>query len=93
MSARKYATLDDLATLESRIVQSLAAVLAGTPAQAAPTPARAEAPVYVSDKAPCAVHAAGTCTRKLSNPEGDHLACMGAGDPNHDKLRKSHRHF
>ena len=62
-------------------------------AESAPVTPTADAPLYVSDKPRCALHAADACSRKLSNPAGSHVPCSGATDPMHARLRTTHRHF
>ena len=79
-----------LTALENSIATLVAAL---TPAQGAPVAAQAAAPLYVSDKPRCSLHAASACTRKLSKASESHVACAGEGDAMHGKLRASHRHF
>lgn len=83
-------------TLRSQVAALTDAVAALTSlvaaqATAAPVETEANAPAYVSDKLPCQLHVG--CTRKLSQPAAAHEPCSGKGDPMHDKLRASHRHF
>lgn len=82
------ARIDTLETTLERLV----AALETAPAKSAPAQAKAEAPLYVSDRPRCGIHTARECTRKLSDPTTPHVACNGTG-ATHAQLRKTHRHF
>ena len=94
MATRTQPTLRAQVEALTAVVATLAERMSvQAPAISAPVQASAQAPLYVSDKPACAIHPAGACTRKLSHPEASHEACAGKGDPMHDRLRPSHRHF